>query len=105
LFAAWGFTWRRGWRAELTFDRPARTLTIVQHPWMRARTITIDAIAGVEASHGIVSSTYGAFRWEQVVLRGTHRKRLWRYRTMFTPKTYRRVQEAVESMRQFLESR
>ncbi len=105
LLTAWGIKWRRGWRAVLTFDRPARTLTIAQRPWMRRRTIPVETIGGIQASDRVAHSTYGNFRWEEIVLADKDGKALWRYRTMFTRKAAQRVRDSVQAIRDFLASR
>jgi hypothetical protein len=105
LFIAWGIKWRRGWKVRLVFDRAAGTLTIHQRPWKLTRTIPLAQIKSVEVSDQIAHTLYGNLRWERVELRGGDGKPAWRYRTMFTRKTYQHVQEQVQLMRGFLAGR
>ncbi len=102
LAIAWGLKWRRGWKASLVFDRAAGTLVIHQRPWGRTRTIPLSDISRVSASDRVAHTLYGNLRWEDIAVHGAGGRPLWRYRTMFTRKTYRHVQESLASMQSFL---
>lgn len=98
----WGIKWRRGWKAQLVFDRGAGTLVIHQRPWAATRTIRLADIARVTASDRVAHTMYGNLRWEDIAVVGADGRPLWRYRTMFTRKTFQHVQESLSAMTAFL---